>query len=202
MKKKTIGIIVLAFSVLVMLCFSGCGKAETGTTLVTITPSPAQSVSSEQLTGSWYGYWFVSDTTRDWESLEGESWDCCAQVLDEDNEPCLLVWDEDMPRDNYLAELLLEKSSDAYICTGGDFLDVAVTPADISLQLLDRDGPLLQITGRCVDSVTGNFSYTIYLRPWGDTWPDSGHRPAYYESWYLPLIAAGESVPDSIEADS
>ena len=39
----------------------------------------------------------------------------------------------------------------------------------------------------------------IYLRPWGSRWPGSeDEKPYYYESWYLPLIEAGEAMPDKI----
>ena len=44
------------------------------------------------------------------------------------------------------------------------------------------------------------FYYEIYLRPWGTYWDDvdASSLPDYYDSWYLPLIEAGESMPGSI----
>ena len=59
---------------------------------------------------------------------------------------------------------------------------------------------VLLISGQYEDSVTGSFCYTFFLRPWGDPWPDTGRRPACYESWYLPKIQSGASVPDKIDA--
>ena len=42
--------------------------------------------------------------------------------------------------------------------------------------------------------------YEIYLRPWGLYWDelDANSRPAYYDSWYVPMIESGEYMPDSI----
>ena len=199
MKNRFSRITVLIIALLCAMGLSGCGKAEPSITLVTITPGPEQSLEPASLAGGWYGYWSVSETTRDWKSLEGKNWDCCAEVLDEDDGVSLLLWDEDMPRDNYLAKLRLKEEGGRYSCTGGDFLDVAVTPEDVGLQLLNREGLMLQITGWCNDAVTGSFYYTFYLRPWGDTWPDAGRKPPHYESWYLPKVEAGSCIPNRID---
>ena len=44
------------------------------------------------------------------------------------------------------------------------------------------------------------FTYDIYLRPWGSYWDDvaEDQLPGLYDDWYLPLIEAGEPMPDSI----
>ena len=63
---------MLAFSVLVMLCFSGCGKAEPKITVVARTPSPDENPENMMLEGGWYGYWSISDATRDWKSVAGK----------------------------------------------------------------------------------------------------------------------------------
>ena len=44
------------------------------------------------------------------------------------------------------------------------------------------------------------FTYDIFLRPWGTSWDDAKAEdlPYYYHDWYLPLIEAGEPMPDSI----
>lgn len=48
------------------------------------------------------------------------------------------------------------------------------------------------------------FHYDIYLRPWGSYWDDMEEqaRPNLYADWYLPMIDAGKSMPDSIGADA
>ncbi len=197
MKNKFSRIVVLALAALCLMGLSGCGRAEPKITVVTITPSPEENKSLE---GGWYGYWSASDATRDWKSVEGKYWDCCAEVLAEDSGYSLLLWDEDMPRDDSLAKLRFKEEEGRYACTGGELLDVAVVPDEIVVRLFNREGTVLLITGQFEDPVTGSFSYTILLRPWGDPWPDTGRRPAYYESWYLPKIQSGAGIPDKIDA--
>ena len=43
------------------------------------------------------------------------------------------------------------------------------------------------------------FDFTLCLRPWGEIWPQDSQRPYYYETWYLPLIEAGEPMPDQMD---
>lgn len=200
MRKRRSKSIIWALAVLGVLFFPGCGKVEPKITLVEISPSPEETITPEALLGGWYGYWCVSETSRDWKSLEGSCFDCCAEAMHEEERLVLLLWDEDMPRDNYLAKLNLKAENGGYSCTGGDFLGVPAAAEEITLHLQRRDGLTFQIAGRCDDSVTGSFCYTIYLRPWGERWPDEGRKPAYYESWYLPRVEAGSRMPDRIDA--
>ena len=192
--------LALVLAVLCVSGLSGCSKAEPKITVVTITPSAEESLDNIRLEGGWYGYWSVTDATRDWKSVEGEHWDSCGEVIQEETGISLLLWDEDMPRDNYLAKLRLKEEEGQYSCIGGDFLDVAVVPEEVRLRLYNKDGAVLQITGQYEDSVTGSFYYTFFLRPWGDPWPDTGRRPACYENWYLPKIETSTGVPGSINA--
>lgn len=186
-------------AILSVLCLSGCGKLEPKVTIVSMTPSLEETVEPAALKGGWYGYWSVSDGSGNWKRIEGKCYDCCAKVLHEESGLVLLLWDEDMPMDNYLAKLKFKETEGRYRCTGGDFLGVAAVPEDIQLQLRSREGTVLQIGGICDDPVTSCFSYIVFLRPWGDPWPDTGRRPVYYESWYLPKIEAGDSMPDHID---
>ena len=200
MKNKFSRMFTLVLAVLCVSGLSGCGKAEPKITVVTITPSPDETPENMMLEGGWYGYWSISDATRDWKSVAENHWDCCGEVLQEDDGISLLLWDEDMPRDNYLAKLRLKEEEGRYSCTGGDYLDIAVVPDEIVIRIFNREGTVLLITGQFEDPVTGSFGYTILLRPWGDPWPDTGRRPAYYEGWYLPKIQSGARIPDKIEA--
>ena len=200
MKNKFSRIAVLMLAVVCTLGLSGCGKAEPKITVVALSPGPEEKLENISLAGGWYGYWSISDATKDWKSVAEKHWDCCGEVLKEDDGISLLLWDEDMPRDNYLAKLRLKEEEGRYTCTGGYYLDIAVVPDEIVLRLFNREGTVLLITGQFEDPVTGSFGYTILLRPWGDPWPDTGRRPAYYESWYLPLIQSGAGIPDKIDA--
>ena len=44
------------------------------------------------------------------------------------------------------------------------------------------------------------FSYSFYLRSWGDRWNDSPKEqlPFYFDDWYLPLLEKGSEMPDRI----
>lgn len=199
MKNRCGSSVFLLLALLGALALPGCGRAEPKITLVAITPAPEETIDTEALQGSWYGYWDVSEAEGYWEEVDGRSWDCCGEVLAEEDGISLLLWDEDMPRSNCLAKIRIKEEDGQYRCTGGMFLNIAVTPGETSLRLLSSQGPLLQITGSFDDSFTGSFCYTVCLRPWGDTWPDTGRRPHYYESWYLPKIKTSDSAPDSIK---
>lgn len=178
-----------------LLC--GCGKATKQ--LTTVELAEQESTETElRLDGQWYGYWIMNDSTDDWAYLDGSWWDCCAEVTTSGNELVLLIWDEDMPKDNYLAKFLLKKSGDSYSCTGGDFLDIAIADGQATINLSENSGALLTISGKYEDSSTGDFYYSFYMRPWGDAWPDSGRTPRYYQDWYLPMLQAGEGAPDEI----
>ena len=86
---------------------------------------------------------------------------------------------------------------------GGWFTDVALEHADwiVDPGLVERDN-MIYIDGWYENGDDGYY-YEIYLRPWGLRWDDAGedYLPYLYDDWYLPLIDAGKSMPDSIEMD-
>lgn len=189
----------MLFTLTGILSFSGCGRTDPEITVVAITPGPEETAEAASLSGGWYGYWEVSDPEGYWEEVDGRSWDCCGETLAEENGICLLLWDADLPRSNCLARLWIREENGMFSCAGGEFLDVAVTPGEVSLRLSVSQGTVLQVAGWFDDSLTGSFCYTVCLRPWGDPWPDAVRRPPHYESWYLPKIKTAGSVPDSID---
>ena len=85
----------------------------------------------------------------------------------------------------------------------GYFTDVDLEHADwiIDPGLEDYED-LIRIDG-WYESGDDEFYYEIYLRPWGTSWDDmeEDSRPALYSSWYVPLIEAGKSMPDTVGAD-
>ena len=71
---------------------------------------------------------------------------------------------------------------------------------------------MLCIDGKYIDpeNAENSFEYMIFLRPWGMRWDDvaaadttymicDDMTPIEYTNWYLPLIEAGEPMPDSFE---
>lgn len=200
MKNKFSRIVVLVLAALCTLGLSGCGKAEPKITVVSITPSPEENLESISLEGDWYGYWSINDATGDWKSVAGKYWDCCGEGLQEESGTSLLLWDEDVPRDNCFAKLRLTEKEGRFSCTSGELLDIALVPDETVIRIFNREGTVLLITGQFEDPVTGSFRYAFFLRPWGDLWPDTERRPAYYESWYLPKMQSGAGIPDKIDA--
>ena len=87
---------------------------------------------------------------------------------------------------------------------GGWFTNVALEHADwiVDPGLMERDN-MICIDGWYEDG-DDEYHYEIYLRPWGLYWDDAGEDflPYSYTDWYLPMIEAGKSMPDSINADA
>lgn len=195
--KRLTGVLKLTAALLMALSLCACGSGEGKLTALELSPQPSPTAGTAALEGDWYGYWVMNDAGGEWSSMEGYWWDCCAHS-DGGDEPYLLLWDEDMPRDNYLALIRFEKTGEGYRCTGGDFLDIPIAPEAAGLKLENEGGALLKISGSFEDADSGCFYYSFYMRPWGELWPDNKPRPYYYESWYLPKIEAAKPIPDEI----
>ena len=205
MRKRVLPCLLFALALLLVLC--ACGKKHE-TTEVVIEPRQEESAPPEStrtpeeelrsLAGDWYGWWHIRHATGDWAGKYGYFWDCCAEI---GADGAMLLWDETLPKDNFLAETTILPGTGGFSCRGGSMLDKEREPENWELLLAeDKAGPLLTIRGR-YESVEskGGFSYEIFLRPWGSEWPGSANEvPYYYEDWYLPLIRAGKEMPDTI----
>ena len=212
-KRAGVKAAVTALLALLLLCMTGCAgrtKARTvvpgerGDALADVTETesgkPCRTESegggkSETLYGDWYGWWRMYDTSGDWAHMYGYWWDCCAGIGEDGT---MLIWDEDMPKDYFLAEAELRINGRSLSCFGGTILDRELTSKSWDMTLTEDDcGTMLTISGRYKAVGSGGFSYEMYLRPWGSLWPDEEDRlPYYYEDWYLPLIESGEEMPD------
>ena len=149
------------------------------------------------ISGDWYGWWRMYSTSGDWAHMYGYWWDCCAEIKD----GSMLLWDEDLPKDNFLAEAKLSVHGNDIRCTGGSFLDRKLKNSSWDITLSEDDcGTLMTISGEYDAVGKGGFSYKIFLRPWGSKWPedDEDKLPYYYNDWYLPLIEEGKDMPDVI----
>ena len=199
---RKIGLSLLAALLSLMLC--GCGKESAADKTVVIldtAPTPAPTAEAAAISdGDWYGWWKMDHCKGDWAHMYGYYWDCCAVLSEADGVLKLLLWDEDMPRDNCLSEARLSRDGGALRCAGGSFLDRELSPSDWTItEREDACGTLLTIEGEYQAVGKGGFHYVIYLRPWGSRWPGSAdEQPFYYGSWYLPLIEKGETMPDMI----
>ena len=194
--------------VLLILCLTGCVRRETKTVVrLDSHAQPAAPENTEEskpesdtLAGDWYGWWRMKNTSGDWAKMYGYYWDCCAEIrVSPDGAYTALLWDEELPKDNCLADAVL-RQGERLSCESGSFLDRELSPGDWSIELSeDAGGKLLTIQGEYEAVGKGGFHYDIYLRPWGSRWPGSAdERPFGYESWYLPLIEAGSPMPETM----
>ena len=190
-------LLVICCLAIVFAC--GCGLLEQRLTVLELEPEEPAGTEELQLGRYWYGYWYITDTEEKWRDLDGYSWDCCGELSSIGEEYSLLLWDEDMPKDYYLAKIHFQHSDGGYYCSGGEFLDVNLARGAVTIKLEEDSGALFRLSGSYSDDSTGSFYYVVYLRPWGELWPSGQSRPYFYESWYLPRIEAGEDPPDVME---
>lgn len=154
------------------------------------TPSP-QPEALLTLCGDYYGWWQL-------ENVEGtmpETWyDCAASAARCEEGLLLTLWDAQTSRDTPMGVLSLTGEGETVTVSGGWFWYGEALPV-----LAFADG-VLTLSGTH-DAGGERFDYRIVLRPWGADWEDAAEKPYAYRIWYLPLIEAGESLPDTIQFD-
>ena len=185
-----------------------------------VDPSLHTATQTEFWNGDWYGWWIIESGTGDYALSEGGWWDACARIdLGEDGSGTLTLWDDSCEAGEYIAQASVQAEADLttsgrLVSTGGSFLNCPLTGADA--WYIDAAAPesmpyhdMICISGVYTDpeGSGSSFVYTIYLRPWGMDWEDvradnESLLPYFYDDWYLPLIDAGKSMPDSIGADA
>ena len=209
MKTGKAAALLLALALLVSL--PGCGRDAQKKTRVTLESSPKPSEETqlpaeeaslpERFAGDWYGWWRMQNTRGDWAHMYGYYWDCLCQIREtEEGGLSLLLWDEDMTKDDWLAQAALVLDYGEPQLKEGRFLDRALAAEDWDMRVTrDENGTLLTIRGKYEAVGKGGFSYEIELRPWGSRWDvPADEQPYYYTDWYLPLIEAGEGMPDAL----
>ena len=143
-------------------------------------------------TWTWFGWWSVEASA---DKLP-ETWmDCCASLEDGDFGPVLRIWDEKSSRGEPLGLVYLRWDGSEAVSESGWFLQAEIGEGDWRLEpegILDLKG-----SGGAEGE---EFSFRICLRPWGDRWENTGeHPPLHLRDWYLPLIDAGEAMPDQMD---
>lgn len=154
------------------------------------TPTPQPQILRD-LQGDYYGWWEIQDSAGEMP----ETWyDCCASAVLKPDGAAITLWDERLSREKPMAVLSLSGEDGDLQVTGGWFWydTLGEDGAEIRMQ----DG-LLEISG-VHDAEGERFAYAVHLRPWGAEWEDPDARPYSYRFWYLPLIEAGEKMPDSM----
>ena len=177
----------------------------------TLPSATADDALLEWWNGEWYGWWKMTDCSGSYESMEGQWWDICGVIeIDADRTGTVTLWDEDYTKDEAMASAAVSLSDTGtgehgtLTSEGGWFTDVALAHADWIVDPgLQELADIICIDGR-YENGDDTYRYEIYLRPWGLYWDDveEENRPYLYADWYLPLIDAGKSMPDSIGADA
>ena len=157
--------------------------------------------------GDWYGWCIMTGCYGYYEDMEGDWWDICGTIdIGEDGVGTVTLWDEDYTESEPMASAAVSLSEagtgefGTLMSEGGRFTDIDLEHADwiVDPGLLDYPD-MIHISGY-YESGEDEYTYDIYLRPWGTYWDDVTEEdlPYYYYDWYLPLIESGESMPDSI----
>ena len=159
--------------------------------------------------GDWYGWWVMSDCSGYYEGMDGNWWDVCGTIsIGEDYMGTVTIWDTDYDLNNPMvnaAVSLSEDGTDEYgtlMSEGGYFTNIPLEHADWIVDPGLTDVPdLIYINGFYEDG-EDEYTYDIYLRPWGLYWDDmeEDQLPESYYDWYLPMIEAGEFMPGSFNA--
>ena len=176
------------------------------------TQSPAQTGEAllDWWNGDWYGWWTMNGCWGGYEELEGQRWDICGTIdIDEDYTGTVELWDEDYGPGEVMAAASVTLN-EAGVGTHGTIMSESGWFSDMALEHADWivDPGLMHYEDMiCIDGYYENgedeFHYEIYLRPWGTRWDDVDPEdtPKFYHDWYLPLIGAGEPMPDTILGD-
>ena len=196
---------LLALLMALLLC--GCGREEERTVVVVVPEQgdeepakPAESPQPAKLPTDWYGWWTIDKCSGDWDGLDGSWWDCCAELTRKGDSWSLTIWDEDLPKDKYLAKLSLKRTVDGFSCAAGQLMDKKLKADGCSLSISGEDDSMkLYIRGALEITDKSGFSYSFAMRPWGELWEEAeDQRPGGYESWYLPLIEDDKPMPDKL----
>lgn len=157
--------------------------------------------------GDWYGWWNVYGCWGAYEDLGSAWWDVCGTIdIGADGTGTVTLWDEDYTRAEPMVSASVSLNSSGVgthgtmMSEGGRFMDIALEHADWIIDPgLSEYTDMIYISGS-YENGDDQFTYDIFLRPWGTSWDDAKAEdlPYYYHDWYLPLIEAGEPMPDSI----
>lgn len=161
--------------------------------------------------GSWYGWWMMDSCSGQYEGMDGYWWDICGEInISEDYVGELVLWDTDYTKTEPMvtASISLNEAGTGEYGTvmseGGWFMTMPLEHADWIVDPGLMEYPdMIHINGYFEDG-EHEFTYDIFLRPWGTYWDDVNEedRPAFYDDWYLPLINAGKGMPDSIGGEA
>ena len=159
--------------------------------------------------GDWYGWWAVVDgSTGYYADLVGDSWDCCAYIEPYDGDYLMTVWDTDFNdyANDALGQVFLEFSGSFFSDTSAansidhehnffwagnvGYYDWYMDPG-----ILETDDTIV-FGSEYTDSDGDTLVYSIVLTKWPNEWDtDLLTAPEHYDSFFVPLMEAGEDLP-------
>ncbi|MBR2531150.1 MAG: hypothetical protein IKE56_00600 [Lachnospiraceae bacterium] len=151
--------------------------------------------------GSWYGWYEVESCSGEYEDLEGNWWDACAEItVNDDNTGHIYIWDTDGSSDDLFSAVNVTfkegtTPNGCMVSESGSFwvpdtnighADWIVDPGASDVSAFDH---MICIEGDYEDE-SGDLHYYIYLKPWGADWEDvrsfdEKWLPGTYDSWYV-----------------
>lgn len=169
--------------------------------------------------GDYYGFLCISEGTGIWEGTDGTAVDILCQIsMDKPDAGTIRLWSSAGKSGELLG------AGDVIFRPGttekgrmqlewGIFQNVELSPGkwvvDPGRSPVSRFPDMLYIESRFVQvpDTENSFSYQIFLKPWGQDWealleadpetmPLSHMTPPGYRSWYLPMIQAGQVMPE------
>lgn len=140
--------------------------------------------------GDWYGWWRIDNSSG---ALADTWYDLCGRLTPQvDGSVYLLLWDEDQSAAKPMCEATLRRNEDGSAMAAEGYFWL-MPLADAGWTLRQEDGRIT-LSGHH-EAEGESFDCSLCLRAWGESWDDPNERPFYYESWYLPLIEAGKTMP-------
>ena len=152
----------------------------------------------------WYGWWMVCDATGDYEDYDGSYFDCCV-TFEKTNEGYILmsIWDEVFPdyESDCLGEIYFNEVDGRLVSEAGGFFfngeDISKEAVIIDPEFTEYENTLFTTVD--VEDENGTFVAAINLTQWGYEWDEEfTDLPTYYDSYFLPLMEEGSSLPKDI----
>ena len=170
----------------------------------------------DYLSGGWYGWYVISDASEGLADWVDSAWDICARIrVNSDRTGTIKLWDTDGESWQAVGSGKIRfisgvTQAGCMISEGGTFLDGPVARGDWSVDPGISDvtqfSHMICLTGTQTGESSSWICYRMYLRPWGSVWDDvrqgdtseamyADLMPIGYDTWYLPLVEAGEAMP-------
>lgn len=174
------------------------------------TPAEQEPVASftDWWEGDWYGWWIVNSGTGDYADYEGYWWDAFARITVNDNlTGNFEIWDNEGSYDDLIGQIYVSFTENGgtehgtMVSESGEFMGGVREPGEWVIDPVDAPKDEMIAFQGVNAADDGEYTFTLYLRPWGTIWDDveEVELPYYYHDWYLPHVEAGAPMPDQFD---